>query len=148
MKTSCIAAGILFGLASLCSCQAGSITLAGKSVTVTVPVPRSATARNMALRVGGIVASREQGAILRVFAGMPEANRSTSVDDERFVGYVTVLAGGGRNKAGSSAILNLPPHAGKWLKNTLALNQALRITLVPMNDGEIHIGSVQLVPVQ
>ena len=141
MKTFCATAAILLGLASMWSCQAGPVTLAGKPVTVSVPVPKSAAARNMALRVGGIVANPGQGAILRVFAEMPEANRSTSVDDEHFVGYVTMLAGGGRNKAGSSVILNLPSHAARWLKDS----PTLRITLVPMNDGEIRVGNVQMV---
>ena len=141
MKTFYATTVILFGLASLCSCQAGSVTLAGKSVTVTVPVPRSAIARKMMLRVGGIVANPEQGAILRVFAEMPDANRSTSVDDEHFLGYVTMLAGGGRSKTGSSVLLNLPSHAGKFFKNTASL----RITLVPMSDGEIRVGNVQIV---
>ncbi len=142
MKTFCAIAVIPFALASLGSCQAGSVTLAGKPVTVSVPVPKSAAARNMALRVGGVVANPGQGAIVRVFAEMPEANRSTSVDDEHFIGHVTMLAGGGRNKNGAAVMLNLPSHAGKWLKNA----PALRITLVPMNDGDIRVGGVQLIP--
>lgn len=142
MKTFCAAAVIVFGLASLCSCQAGSVTLAGKPIMVAVPVPKTAAAHNMVLRVGGVAANREQGAIIRVFAEMPQADRSTSVDDEHFVGYVTVLPGGGRSKSGSSAILNLPPQTAKWLRNT----SSLRITLVPMNDGEIRVASVHLIP--
>ena len=137
-------AGVAFvATACLFQCNAGPVTLAGKPVTVLVAVPQAATSKNLILRIHGVDVDPQQGTILRVFAELPGANRSTSVDDEHFLGHITLLARAGpKSKTGSNMLLNVPASAEKWLKN----RRTVRITFVPMSEGEVSIAKVQLTP--
>lgn len=137
-------AGLAFvATACLADCNAAPLTVAAKPVTVPVAMPQEAIARNLMLSIEGVQVNPQQGAILRVFAELPGANRSTSVDDEHFVGHITLLPPAGpKSRAGSNVVLNVPTSAGKWLKN----RRTARITFVPMSEGEVRIGNVRLAP--
>jgi hypothetical protein len=143
MKRTWLADVALVATASLFHCAAGPVTLAGKPITVPVALPSAAGSRNLMLRIDGVQVNPQQGAILRIFAELPGANRSTSVDDEHFVGHITLLARAGpKSRAGSNMVLNVPASAEKWLKN----RRTARITFVPMSEGEVSIGKVQFTP--
>lgn len=143
MKRGWPASFALFFTAGLVQCHAGPVTLAGKPVTVQIGVPQAPSAHNWTLHVEGVRANPQQGAILRIFAEFPGANRATNVDDEHFLGHITLLARAGpAARAGSNMILNVPPSAGKWFKK----KRTAHITFVPMSEGEVNIGNVQLAP--
>jgi hypothetical protein len=143
MKHYWLAGVALLVTAGLSHCDAGAVTLAGKPVTVPVAVPPGIAAKNLMLHVDGVRVNPQQGAILRVFAELPAASRSTSVDDEHFLGHITLLARAGpASRAGSNMVLNVPASAEKWLKS----RRTARITFVPMSEGEVSITNVQLAP--
>ena len=129
--------------ACLFQCGAASVILSGKPVTVPVAVPKTANTETMVLHIDGVRVNPRQSAILRIFAELPGANRSTSVADEHFIGHITLLARAGPvSRAGSNMVLNVPEHAWKWLQ----AKGAVRITIVPMNEAEVSIANVQLAP--
>ena len=129
--------------AGLFNCMPGIVELAGKPVTMPVSVPSAGRAVDLVLLIEGVQVNPERGAILRVFAELPEANRSTSVDDSHFLGHVTLMARAGpQSKTGANMVLNVPAQAEKWLRG----KRSVRITLVPMSDGQVKIGNVRLAP--
>lgn len=143
MKRHWLASGALLVTACLLNGASSAVTLAGKPTTITVAVPSAAAANNLVLHIEGMQMNPQEGAIVRVFAELPGADRATSVDEEHFVGHITLLArAGARSKAGSNIVLNVPRSVEKWLQK----KRSARITLVPMSEGEVHIANVRLAP--
>ncbi len=64
------------------------------ALTVKVPVPDNADKPDarLVLHLAELKLPPYAGAIVRVFADMPQANAETNVEDEHFLGYFTVLA--------------------------------------------------------
>ena len=116
--------------------------LSSKPTTFRVKLEASAlaalkTSKAALLKLDGIESGSQTGLLLRVFIAAPEASLSTSTDDKRFLGNVTLVAAGktakGKKTHEASAVLELSPEAKA---QTLAAGE-LAVTLVPTDvDGK------------
>ena len=122
--------------------QSRAVTLEGQPVTVSVSIPSLTAKSQPVLKLEGVQTSPGQGAIIRVFVGLPEAGPATSVDNEHFAGYVTLLAhSAGKGNSGNMT-LNLPPP----IERNLRARRAVDITLVPMSKGPVRIEKILIAP--
>lgn len=109
------------------------VLLTDRPVTVQLSArgsaPRSAD-ESLQLRIEGVSTRPSQTTTLRVFVDLPSANRSTPIDDSRFIGYLTLVPRRASTSDPSEErnfILDFPqPYANR------AVERALPITLVPV----------------
>jgi hypothetical protein len=62
------------------------------TVTVAVPANLAKDKHSLVLRVDNVKLPPHSSGIVRVFADFPGANTETATEDERFLGYFTILA--------------------------------------------------------
>lgn len=103
------------------------LVVTARPVTLSVAVPKLFQAGQHAiLHLRSIQGGPARGAILRVFADLPDADVNTSVDSDHFVGHVTLLGGGGAQPRGASLDL-------AWLRRR-GPGPPVKVTIVPMAD--------------
>lgn len=115
-----------------------AVTVGPQPTTVSVPVPKQlATAPFALVRIAGIRADPEQGAILRVFFDHPRATRATSVNDPRYAGSVTILPPAGSNPR------NVIVSPSRRLWERVRTERAVDVTLVPVSGGKTQVEAVE-----
>jgi hypothetical protein len=107
------------------------VTVLSATVTVTVPANLGNDAHGLVLRIDGLKLPPTASGIVRVFADYPDANASSSTEDERFLGYFTVLA---KDSAEAARGLQRPSVSldVSHKKDFLAGKHAVTLTLVPL----------------
>jgi hypothetical protein len=100
-------------------------------VKVTLPAGSMKGGGKLVLHLENLKLPPNSSGIVRVFADAPDANAETSTEDERFLGYFTMLAKNSaeasQGTARSSAVLDLS-HKQKLL----AGKKQVTLTLVPL----------------
>lgn len=115
-----------------------AVTVGPQPTTVSVAIPKQlATAPFALLRIRGIHADPQQGTVLHIFFDHPRANRTTSVNDPRYAGSVTILAPAGPKPRN----VILSPSRKLWER---VRNQPkLDVTMVPMSQGKTQVDTVE-----
>ena len=119
------------------ACMA-AVTVGPQPATVSVPIPKQlATAPFALLRIAGIRADLEQGAVLRIFFDHPRASRSTSANDPRYAGSVTILPPAGPKPR------NVLVSPSRKLWERVRSQRSVDVTMVPMNEGRTQVDAVE-----
>jgi polyphenol oxidase len=109
------------------------IALTGKPLTRKVALPAEPVSVYV-LNLDGIEVPPNMSAVVRVFANLPDASPTTSLDDPHYIGYFTILAktskASGRHKKHNrtNVTLDIPPSLARTIKDKSELD----ITLVPL----------------
>ena len=115
------------------------------TVTVAVPPNLAKDTRGLVLRVDDVKLPPNASGIVRVFADFPGANTETATEDERFLGYFTILAkdsaeaARGAQRSGVSLDVS-------HKKRFLAGKKTVTLTLVPLGraSGSAAAGQDEL----
>lgn len=123
------------------------VVLIDKPVTVAVPVPEAVRrAEVVFLQLKQATTPKSAAVTWRIFLELPSAGRETSVDDPKFVGYVTSLSNPtGPANPPKGFTIQVPAPASRLLRSA----QSVRLTFVPtakFPDEGVRIGSVLLEP--
>jgi hypothetical protein len=104
------------------------------TVTVTMPANLGNDAHDLVLRVDDLKLPPNASGIVRVFAEYPDANPTSSTEDERFLGYFTVMA---KDSAEAARGVQRPSVSldVSHKKNFLAGKQTVTLTLVSLGRG-------------
>lgn len=119
------------------ACMA-AVTVGPAPVTISVPIPKQlAVAPFALLRVSGIRADPEHGAILRIFFNHPRASRTTSVNDPRYAGAITILPPAGPQPR------NVIVTPSRKLWERVRSQSRIDVTMVPMNQGGTQVQNIE-----
>jgi len=129
------------------ACQEPPVTRETQPVTVTVAAPKlTLPTDRLSLRVS-LEVPREKGGIFRIFAEHPKAGRNSSVEDERFIGYVTAMAGPAPKDPKKAEALNqvsvelpIPASFENWGRG----KSTIRFTVIGMGEAEVKVKKLEL----
>jgi hypothetical protein len=130
---------------AMAAASAPAVVMIDKPVTAAVSVPeKTRHAKVVLLKLEGVVMRRNAPAMWNVFWEMPGATPQTSVDDVRFVGYVTSPANAAvRDPKPANFTLELPAAAVSAMRRL----RTVRFTFVPtrkLPEGGVTITSMRL----
>jgi hypothetical protein len=124
--------------------DAEPVKLLDQPVTVTVAVPETARrAEALLLLLERVTTPKSAAVRFNIFAELPSAEVTTSVDDPHFVGYVTALPNpSAPNNPPKGFTVQVADPAARLIRQ----KQAARLTFVPTEkfaDGGVLIGSIR-----
>ena len=124
------------------------VSLVDKPATVEVPVPKTAgRAKALLLHLEHVIAPKNAAVNFNIFANLPSAEKSTSVDHPNFVGYVTMLPNpSAPNNPEKGITMQMAEPAARLVRT----EKTARLTFVPTEriaEGGVTIGSIRIEPV-
>src|SRR5258708_4446728 len=124
------------------------VSLVDKPATVEVPVPKTAArAKALLLQLEHVIAPKNSPVTFNIFADLPSAGKTTSVDHPNFVGYVTMVPNpSAPNNPPKGVTMQMAEPAARLVR----AEKAAKLTFVPtepLAEGGVTIGSIRIEPV-
>ena len=141
-------AAVVIAALAMNAADSAYVALVDKPATVEVPVPKTAgRAKALLLHLEHVIAPKNAAVTFNIFADLPSADKSTSVDHQNFVGYVTMLPNPtAPNNPAKGITMQMAEPAARLVR----VEKTARLTFVPTEpiaEGGVTIGSIRIEPV-